>query len=970
MNSFNLFVQQRVSETNIKSPNIPSNLQEQYSQCGEDLMILALATALQRAGLIAGWHDQLVIEIGANHAFGGSNSYLLESKLGTRSILVEANPDLLPDLRKARPQAQIVHAAICPEDRATVVLHRSNHHELSSLDRGFVEDWHAGEVGLASSIEVPAMRMPRFLADHVPAGKQILLLSIDIEGLDLKIIQDTDFNHFRPVMVMLEPSEHYHVDESAHMIDAMRERGYCLFAQTNINLLFVDAALLARLAAQSPHSAKEPAATAPSPEAVTESVESDTAPSFAGVTPAQPTPLADWPLDEAFLQQALQQVEARGVLTLDIFDNAITRRLASPVDVFAEVERRLRSRFGGAVEGLAAAREQAEIQARQRQHQLKGAEEVTLAEIYQELPSLLPALKDWAAIAETELQVERDALIAVPDILELTRRVRAAGKPYAFVSDMYLPQDFLAEILSGLGYEGWQALYVSSELGATKATGRIWECIADDIPLTSIVHIGDNLHSDVDGPRQHGIATLAYRRALSEPRLGTRLDASLVPYSLWQRHSELTFAAKLAQPTEQERWHALGYGFGGHLLTVFVQWLAKRAQQHKIERLYFCARDGHLMQQAWIAAGLDKALPIEHRYLHISRATLNQANAALECSPHHLNAATLSFLSSSIGTTRIDTALQRAGLDRIAPLVADMRAEFGSLEQYLNGPEPAQRFEAILRRHSEAVHTLMQDKYASTMRYLHQEGLADNCRYAVVDMGWHGSLQRSLSGLCRAAFAGATPAIGFYYGLWPAVARNRYLAGPMEACFASGFVQAQHQSELHQGVALLEELHSAAHGTTLGYHSDGERMRPTLQTTSPAQAENDRRIGWFQEGALTGVREIFTGKSPIHASDLNPASARAALGALFLSPSINELDLLARIGHCATFDHSSLEPIVNQTLPSSRESMQQALWHSEWIPGQLRQWQKLGGDDHLTWIRSLVNEMYPNFRPRALRQYQ
>lgn len=969
MNSFNPFVLQRVSEADIKSPNIPSNLSEHYAQCGEDILMLSLALCLRHAGIIAHWDQQVVIEIGANHAFGGSNSYLLESKLGTRSILVEANPDLLPDLRKARPQAQIVHTAICAEERSSVVLHRSNHHELSSLDLGFVQNWHDGQVGLASSVEVPALRMNHFLREYLPAGKHVLLLSIDLEGLDLAIIQDTDFTTFRPCMVLLEPSEHYHPGEGARMIEAMQARGYSLIGKTDVNLLFIDAALLMQLAAPS----QVVETTAPV-EAVDVCTEPTLPPvvttASTGVTADAPNPLLDWPLDEAFIQRALQQVEARGVLTLDVFDNAITRRLASPVDVFAEVERRLRTRFGVAVDGWAAAREQAEMQARQRQHQLHGAEEVTFAQIYQELPALLPGFQDWPLAASTELQVERDALIAVPDILELTRRVRALGKPYAFVSDMYLPQAFLAEVLAGLGYADWDALYVSSELGATKATGRIWDTVADRYPLATIVHIGDNQHSDVDAPRQHGIATLGYQRAISEHRLGTKLSSALVPYSLWQRHVELDSQQTLAAPSEQARWQALGRGFGGTLLAVFVQWLAKRARQHKIDRLYFCARDGHLMQQAWVAAGLEQAYPeIQLHYLYLSRAALNLPNAARECSPHKLNAATLSFLSSSLGHTRLDTALQRAGLDQIPALVEEVRAAFGSLEALLAGPEDAQRFEALLQRHSAAVHALLQEKYVTCVEYFRQQGLADGGRYAIVDMGWHGSLQRSLAGLCRAAFPDALPAVGFYYGLWPAVARNRYLAGPMEACFSSGFLPAEKQSDLHQGVALLEELHSAAHGSTLGYRQDGGRIIPVLQATSPAQADNDRRVGWFQDGVLVGVRALFAGQGPVHARELDAACAHAALAALFLSPSANEVDLLGRIGHCATFDHSSLDPIIRPTAPASLEAMRRQLWHTEWVPGQMRLWWLQDHPEHRDWLRQLAPEMYPHFGARTLRQF-
>jgi FkbM family methyltransferase len=976
MNSFNPFVLQQVSTADIRSPNIPSNLPEQYAQCGEDLTILALVRALRRARLIPDWNDQVTIEIGANHAFGGSNTYLLETRLGIHSVLVEANPDLLADLRKARPDARLVHAAICTDDSPSVTLHCANHHELSSLDRQFVETWHAGQVGVSRDVQVPAMRMASLLANHVPANKQVLFLSIDIEGLDLTLIEDTDFSRFRPTIVMLEPSEHFHPGEGARMIQAMLARGYCQFGESDVNLLFVDAAILARLtapalanleAAAAPEGNKhDPADSAePSVSALSADIQN------LALDAAAPNPLGEWQLDTGFLDEVLAAVESRGVLTLDVFDNAITRRLASPIDVFAEVERQLRAQHGATVEGFAAAREHAETIARQRQHQLNGAEEITFRQIYLELPPLLPAFTDWDQAAATELQVERDSLVAVPDILELTRRTRAAGRPYAFVSDMYLPADFLGGLLHDLGYDGWDKLYVSSALGATKATGHIWQVIAKDFPLRNIVHVGDNAHSDVAMPRTHGIATFAYRRAVSEPRLGTHPNADMVSYSLWQRHVELQSAANPMPRSEQRRWHDLGRGFGATLLSAFVQWLGQRVQTHRIDRLYFCARDGHLMQRAWEASGLARALPVDHRYLCISRASLNLANAARECTPDHLNPATLSFLSSSLGKTPLSTALQRAGLDRIDALTCDLQSAFGSLDAMLDGMETAQRFESILQTHSVAIHAVLTEKYAACIQYLRQEGLADDGRYAIVDMGWHGSLQRSMAGLCSTAFPGFQPLLGFYYGLWPAVARNRYLAGPMEACFSSSFLSEQAQSQLHQGVALLEELHSAAHGTTLDYRLDADgRVSPVFQTTNRAQAGNDQRTGWFQQGVVDGVQELFSGDArPVDAAVIGIPAAQAALGALFLSPSADELQLLSQIGHCATFDHSTLDLIIQHTVPDSIEHMRHQLCHAEWAAGQLRQWW-LSGDTRVRgWIHTLAAEMYPGFGTRALRQF-
>lgn len=192
-------------------------------------------------------------------------------------------------------------------------------------------------------------------------------------------------------------------------------------------------------------------------------------------------PLQEWQYDETFIAEALKQAENADIVSFDIFDTALTRLLNSPVDVFAEVERRLLQACGHCAKGFAAAREQAERNARQRQRQNHGAEEITLAQIYAELPALLPEFNDGEMAVEVECFVESQILIATPDILALTQKLNAINKPWIFVSDMYLPGKLLAELLQNAGYQNWQGLHVSAEIGYCKASGNIWQALAPEL---------------------------------------------------------------------------------------------------------------------------------------------------------------------------------------------------------------------------------------------------------------------------------------------------------------------------------------------------------------------------------------------------------------------------------------------------------------------------------------------------------
>lgn len=211
---------------------------ELYGQCGEDLIILALleARALSK-GLDL--EQQHYLEVGGNHPFGTSPTYLLHKQLGMSGAIVEANEKLLADLRKGRPKDTIVYGAVQAEDVETVMLSISKLSEISSLDHRWVEDWAGGTVGEAARVEVPALRLNQiirdFLADEAPC-----FLSVDVEGLDLELLKDLDFGRYRPWFVQAEPSDPYLPGNTDRMIEHMRSVGYGLIARTRVNLIFGD----------------------------------------------------------------------------------------------------------------------------------------------------------------------------------------------------------------------------------------------------------------------------------------------------------------------------------------------------------------------------------------------------------------------------------------------------------------------------------------------------------------------------------------------------------------------------------------------------------------------------------------------------------------------------------------------------------------------------------------------------------
>ena len=235
---YNPYIYAQIDSVDGSCAPIPARLAEQYSQCGEDLIVISLLEALRKNKVSSLPDTSIYIEIGANHPISGSNTYLLNRR-GFQGILIEANPKLIAELRRHRPLDLIINAAINPSAQTFVDFYISNQHELSSLNKNFVASWHDGNVGISETLRVPGMRINDLLQQYV-GNKTVAYMSIDIEGLDYSVLSDMDFEKWRPIIIQTEPSENFTKGNADRIINLLDKNNYLLIGVTDVNFLFMD----------------------------------------------------------------------------------------------------------------------------------------------------------------------------------------------------------------------------------------------------------------------------------------------------------------------------------------------------------------------------------------------------------------------------------------------------------------------------------------------------------------------------------------------------------------------------------------------------------------------------------------------------------------------------------------------------------------------------------------------------------
>jgi FkbM family methyltransferase len=209
--------------------------QVSYAQGGEDLL---LDCALLGMGIT----QPRYLDLGTHHPMALNNTYLFYRR-GCQGVCVEPNPELCAQIKKRRPRDLCVNAGISTHNEDLADFYVLVPPVLSTFSRVEAQQRTAsGQHKIKQVLQVPLIAFNDLLQKHMPNGPQ--LVSLDIEGLDLEVLQGFDFKRFRPEVWCIETLT-YRTDGTEQKIAAISEwmsaRGYFAYADTYINTIFVEA---------------------------------------------------------------------------------------------------------------------------------------------------------------------------------------------------------------------------------------------------------------------------------------------------------------------------------------------------------------------------------------------------------------------------------------------------------------------------------------------------------------------------------------------------------------------------------------------------------------------------------------------------------------------------------------------------------------------------------------------------------
>jgi glycosyltransferase involved in cell wall biosynthesis/FMN phosphatase YigB (HAD superfamily) len=660
-----------------------------------------------------------------------------------------------------------------------------------------------------------------------------------------------------------------------------------------------------------------------------------------------------------------------GLLSMDVFDTALTRCWARPEHAHLACAEALRR--AGLIELDASAWLAMRRQAEQRAVNRMGNDLARLQDIYALLAHQLGWTADQSAQAQhIECEVELTSVFPVASLRNWWASQDAARSMRCFLSDMYLPPATVQAMLLRCGYPvSPQQVWVSSDRGASKSSGQLYRQVLQSLEAepTAKIHLGDNPHSDVAQAKRCGFAAQAVdAAALSrlEKRVAAAPSAPLVLRSLVAgalKAARVGMAAPLGD-AHAVGVHAFGRDHAGPLLTLYVWWLLHDASQRRLTRLYFLSRDGQVLLE--IARRLQAqgcAKGLELRYLYGSRQAWFAASL-IQWQEDDL----YRILDEPHDVFNTPAKLcKRLGFIDEAQLVQQWPEVRAACSRSTTNRELAQALVASVPAATALAHT--QSLRQRVMGYLQQEGLFEQAAVGIVDLGWRGRLQQALGLIIEhgapAVRLTAPRLCGYYIALLKAPQHDT-AATLLDA--AGGLPAPAH---------LMEMLCEADHGSTRGYRfADG--VQPVFDAQCDPAIE-----AWGLKAYRQGVLDFANVFAQV--AHLLPPSAhkRPAVAATFCTlarlwmhqPSPNAARAFARMPTTYSASHEGLHELAPPlpwadawlralTLGRWRLSGQ----HTPWLAGSLARMGTATGTSRALAAYGCLHDGFQRLRDRVVRR--
>lgn len=456
-------------------------------------------------------------------------------------------------------------------------------------------------------------------------------------------------------------------------------------------------------------------------------------------------------------------IDRSKVVSFDIFDTLVMRDLAAPEVVFDIAEYQHTKNEAGI---LSLFEERMKTAGKVLGSYKGKVDDISIDEIYKQMP----------LYRDSKIEKDSEVSVCIPHPMgkQLYDYACGLGKTILITSDMYLDRNTIERILTKNGYSHWDEIFLSSERGKKKDTGKLFEELKLftkrlSIESHEVLHIGDNWIGDIKWARKLDVNAVRFtpiyesdgKLILLNSEQQNRLSQA---GRIWDSFS--TQSAKLWSAEHPELasdfYTRLGFELTGPLASMMAMHTKQLADAENITKIVFMARDGRIIKKAFDTLYRNdiKAEKYESQYLHLSRATVVTATFEQELTSNDLY-----FLIEGLHLAEKDIAyfLNKANLDIQDKAIVNKVEKYFKTIDYIPNWDDFSRLSALLESLSKEIYNANANHREGLKFYLKEHGIFDTDKVMVVDVGWLLNIQSRLVRFIKKC-GSTTHLIGSYVG--------------------------------------------------------------------------------------------------------------------------------------------------------------------------------------------------------------
>ena len=398
--------------------------------------------------------------------------------------------------------------------------------------------------------------------------------------------------------------------------------------------------------------------------------------------------------------------------SFDIFDTCLVRKCGMPSEIFRLLAYKILGNDAeeSKIYDFIKIRMDSEKNARKNSRR----NEITIFEIYDICDFSKLTNDDNESILNEELRIEEEQIVPVALYKNKILDIHNSGEKVIYISDIYLPSNFIKKLLIKNGLWGeCDILIVSSDFFETKCNGNLYKILRNRLGIITWKHTGDNRRSDIINAVRNFIIPSIARTQYSSSEKKIIKRENYLNFSELLKLSSISRAIRLSSENCNP-YHNFAIDFIAPLFVPFVYEILENAVVRNINHLYFIARDGYIFYE--IAKEIKDSFPsINLHYLYASRKSLY-----FPC----IKDITVNSISEYLGDTdNLDIILYKLGLE-------EERDAFKGISSKKDFLEIISRsnflMQLIICEHRKQKELLID--------YLKQEGVASLNNSALVDL--------------------------------------------------------------------------------------------------------------------------------------------------------------------------------------------------------------------------------------------